>query len=414
MTKHGRPRNGVASKLEQEMTTQENTATAAVRSPYYPASRVAVSGLFLLNGTFMGAWAPKIPEFASRLSLSESQLGLMIVCFGIGSLILMPLAGILIAHVGTSRAVRGATLAFIPTMLLLSLAPSIWTGAIAIFLFGGLTGAMDIAMNANAVEVEKSMRRAIMSSCHAFWSLGAFIGATTGGYLIETIGVLEHAGLLTVLALAGLAAVWTSILHDRTLPSETRQKVRLPMSPLPWLIGIMALFTMIPEGSILDWGALYMRDELGASLALSGFAFGAFSATMAIMRFAGDHVRDRFGAVRTLRVSTVLAIIGMVIAGFAPNAYIAMTGFAICGIGISNMVPIAFSAAGNLPGFAQGVALSVTTVMGYSGSLFAPSSIGFIAEHTSFAWVFSVLPVLLLVVLLLSKHAVHADVHERH
>jgi MFS family permease len=157
-----------------------------------------------------------------------------------------------------------------------------------------------------------------------------------------------------------------------------------------------------------------MRDELGASLALSGFAFGAFSATMAVLRFAGDHVRDRFGAVKTLRVSTVLAIVGMVLAGFAPNAYVAMAGFAICGIGIANMVPIAFSAAGNLPGFAQGVALSVTTVMGYSGALFAPSSIGFIAEHTGFAWVFSVLPVLLLTVLLLSKHAVHADVRQKH
>ncbi|MDR6755630.1 MFS family permease [Mycoplana sp. BE70] len=398
------------------MSSQDSTTAtgARVRSSYYPSSRIAVSGLFLLNGIFVGAWAPKIPEFASRLSLSESQLGLMIVCFGIGSLVLMPIAGILIAHFGTSRALRGATLVFLPTLLLLSLAPNIWSAAGAIFLFGGLTGAMDIAMNANAVEVEKSMRRAIMSSCHAFWSLGAFLGATTGGFLIETIGVLGHAALLTVLAALGLAFLWRLVLSDKPHPAETRQKVRLPLSPLPWLIGVMALFTMIPEGSILDWGALYMRNELGASLALSGFAFGAFSATMAVMRFAGDHIRDRFGAVKTLRVSTVLAIIGMGLAGLAPNAYLAMVGFAICGVGISNMVPIAFSAAGNLPGLAQGVALSVTTVMGYSGALFAPSSIGFIAEHTGFAWVFSVLPVLLLVVLLLSKHAVHADVREKH
>ena len=147
---------------------------------------------------------------------------------------------------------------------------------------------------------------------------------------------------------------------------------------------------------------------------LSGFAFGGFSLTMAIMRFAGDHVRDRFGAVRTLRFCTVLAIIGMVISGTAPNAYLAMAGFAICGVGISNMVPIAFSAAGNLPGFAQGVALSVATVMGYSGSLFAPSVIGFIAEHTGFAIIFALLPVLFIVVLLLSHHAVHADVRDHH
>jgi fucose permease len=379
---------------------------------YFPSTRLAVSGLFLLNGTFAGAWAPKIPEFASRLDLSESGLGLMIMCFGIGSLVLMPIAGILIAHYGTTRTVKGASVLFLSTMLLLSIAPNIPVGAVAIFFFGGLMGAMDVAMNGNAVEVEKSMRRAIMSSCHAFWSLGAFIGATTGGFLIERLGVMGHAGLLTVIGAAALVLIWPFVLHDAPHPNEERQKVRLPVTLLPWLIGIMALFSMAPEGAILDWGALYMRDELGASLALSGFAFGAFSLTMAVMRFAGDHVRDRFGAVKTLRFCTVMAIIGMVTAGLAPNAYVAVVGFAICGVGISNMVPIAFSAAGNLPGFAQGVALSVATIMGYSGSLFAPSIIGFIAEHTGFAIIFALLPVLFIVVLLLSHHAVHADVRD--
>ena len=396
------------------MTTPENAIKgSSFAKTAFPPTRLAVSSLFLLNGTFAGAWAPKIPEFASRLSLSESGLGLMIMCFGIGSLVLMPIAGFLIAHYGTTRTVKAASVLFLLPLILLSLAPTVPLGALAIFLFGGLMGAMDVAMNGNAVEVEKSMRRAIMSSCHAFWSLGAFIGATTGGFLIETLGVLGHAVLLTVLGAATLAVTWPFVLHDAPHPNEERQKVRLPMTLLPWMIGLMALFSMVPEGAILDWGALYMRDELGASLALSGFAFGAFSLTMAAMRFAGDHVRDRFGAVKTLRFCTVMAMIGMVVAGLAPNAYMAMLGFAICGIGISNMVPIAFSAAGNLPGFAQGVALSVATVMGYSGSLFAPSVIGFIAEHTGFSIIFALLPVLFIVVLLLSHHAVHADVRER-
>lgn len=396
------------------MTPDTAVSGKSFAKTYFPSTRLAVSGLFLLNGTFAGAWAPKIPEFASRLALSESGLGLMIMCFGIGSLVLMPIAGILIAHFGTTRTVKGATILFLSTMLLLSIAPTIPVGAVAIFFFGGLMGAMDVSMNGNAVEVEKSMRRAIMSSCHAFWSLGAFIGASTGGFLIETMGVMGHALLLTGLGIVALVAIWPFVLHDAPHPSEERQKVRLPMTLLPWLIGIMALFSMVPEGAILDWGALYMRDELGASLALSGFAFGAFSLTMAVMRFAGDHVRDRFGAVKTLRFCTVTAMVGMIIAGQAPNAYIAMLGFALCGVGISNMVPIAFSAAGNLPGFAQGVALSVATVMGYSGSLFAPSVIGFIAEHTGFAIIFTLLPVLFIVVLLLSRHAIHADVREHH
>lgn len=397
------------------MTTPETAIPGkSFAKTYFPSSRLAVSGLFLLNGTFAGAWATKIPEFASRLGLSETGLGLMIMCFGIGSLVLMPIAGILIAHIGATRTVKGATVLFLSTMLLLSIAPNIPVGAVAIFFFGGLMGAMDVAMNGNAVEVEKSMRRAIMSSCHAFWSLGAFIGATTGGFLIETLGVMGHAGLLTVVGAVALLFIWPFVLHDAPHPSGERQKVRLPATLLPWLIGVMALFSMVPEGAILDWGALYMRDELGASLALSGFAFGAFSLTMAVMRFAGDHVRDRFGAVKTLRFCTVTAMIGMIIAGTAPNAYVAMAGFALCGVGISNMVPIALSAAGNLPGFAQGVALSIATIMGYSGSLFAPSVIGFIAEHTGFALIFALLPALFIVVLLLSHHATHADVRDHH
>lgn len=400
--------------MDNTMTSSETPLAGQPASrTAFPPIRLAISGLFLLNGTFAGAWAPKIPEFASRLSLSESGLGLMIMCFGIGSLVLMPVVGVLIAHFGSTRILRGVTVLFLTTMLPLSLATSVPAGAVAIFFFGGLMGGMDVAMNGNAVEVEKRMRRAIMSSCHAFWSLGAFIGAITGGFLIETVGVLGHAILLTLAGVAMLAVIWPAVLPDAPHPSEERQKVRLPLTPLPWLIGVMALFSMVPEGSILDWGALYLREELGASLALSGFAFGAFSLTMAVMRFAGDHVRDRFGAVRTLRFCTLTAAAGMIIAGTAPNAWIAMAGFALCGVGISNMVPIAFSAAGNLPGFAQGVALSVTTVMGYSGSLFAPSVIGFVAEHTGFALIFTMLPVLFIVVLSLSHHAVHADVADR-
>jgi fucose permease len=165
----------------------------------------------------------------------------------------------------------------------------------------------------------------------------------------------------------------------------------------------------VPEGAILDWGALYLRNELGASVTASGFAFAAFSMTMAIMRFAGDLVRDRFGAVNTLRVCSVISIIGLLIAGIATNPVVAIAGFAIAGIGISNMVPIAFSAAGNMPGLAPGIGLSVVTTMGYSGILVAPSAIGFIAEHIGLGTVFIGLPVLHVIVLLLSRLARHAD-----
>ncbi|OCP04773.1 hypothetical protein BC374_15040 [Ensifer sp. LC13] len=387
----------------------QRSPTATVRQGYMTRNRLAVSLLFLMNGFVTGSWAPKIPEFKDRLGISESVLGLLILMFGIGSLVLMPIAGGYIARIGSQKVAKVTAIILSPLLLLLTLVPDVWTAAIGMFVLGGFVGAMDVAMNANAVEVEKSMRRAIMSSCHAYWSLGGLIGAGIGGFLMARFGVLPHVLVVTVICLTLIAVAWPMILADKPHPAAAKEKLRLPMTPLPWLIGIMALFSMVPEGTVLDWGALYLRNELGASVELSGFGFAAFSATMATMRFAGDLVRDRFGAKRTLRICTVTALVGMILAGMAPNAYIAILGFAIAGIGISNMVPIAFSAAGNMPDLQPGIGLSVATFMGYSGMLFAPSVIGFVAEHTGFAIVFASVPVLFIVVLLLSHHAVHAD-----
>ncbi|NWJ23244.1 MFS transporter [Rhizobium sp. RM] len=384
-------------------------APTPARSSYFTRHRLGVSLLFLMNGFMMGSWAPKIPEFSTRLSLSESALGLVILVFGVGSLLFMPIAGSQIARFGSRTVSLVSAVLFLPTLLFITWANTIWAGVIAVFLFGGLTGAMDVAMNANAVAVERDMRRAIMSSCHAFWSLGGLIGAGFGGFLITAIGVHGHAVALTLVALVLLVIAWPRILADRPHPEEERPKGGLPLTPLPWIIGLMALFSMVPEGAILDWGALYLRNELGASVSQSGFAFAAFSLTMAVMRFAGDLVRDRFGAVNTLRFCSTISIIGLLTAGLAENSTLAIIGFAVAGIGISNMVPIAFSAAGNMPGLAPGIGLSVVTTMGYSGILVAPSAIGFIAEHTGLAVVFLGLPLLHVVVLLLSKLARHAD-----
>ncbi|OLP60291.1 hypothetical protein BJF93_15135 [Xaviernesmea oryzae] len=387
----------------------DSSTAVLTRAAYMTRPRFAVSMLFLMNGFMTGSWAPKIPELKERLGIGESVLGLLILTFGIGSLVMMPVAGAAIARLGSKPVVKLTAILLSPLLLLLTLVPNVWLGAIAMFVFGGFIGAMDVAMNANAVEVEKSMRRAIMSSCHAYWSLGGLIGAAIGGALMARYGVLTHAIVLTVIALALIALAWPMIFSDAPHPDVKAEKTRLPLNPLPWLIGLVALFCMVPEGSVLDWGALYLRNEQGASVALSGLGYAAFSASMATMRFAGDHVRDRFGAVRTLRLSTITAFVGLILSGLAPDASLAILGFAIAGIGISNMVPIAFSAAGNMPGLAPGIGISVASFMGYSGMLFAPSLIGFVAEHTGLSVVFLSVPVLFIVVLALSHLARHAD-----
>ncbi|MGV0876918.1 MFS transporter [Martelella sp. FLE1502] len=384
-------------------------STIAPRPRYMSKPRLATSLLFLMNGFVMGSWAPKIPVFAERLGLSESGLGLMILTFGVGSMLAMPFTGVMIAKFGSARVVKAVAAIFTPMLLLVSLAGTIPLAVLALFVFGGLMAAMDVAMNGNAVAVEKAEGRAIMSSCHAFWSLGGLTGAGLGGLLISAIGPLGHALAVTVIGAGMLAFAFPRILGDAPEESVRRQKVRLPMTPLPWLIGIMALFSMIPEGAVLDWSAVYLRDELGITLFASGFGYAAFQLAMTIMRFAGDHVRDRFGPVNTVRFCSAASVAGLLCVGLAPNLAVVIIGFAITGAGISNLVPVAFSAAGNLPGLQPGIGLSVTTMLGYSGILAAPSLIGFIAEHIGFAPIFTGLSLLHVIVFFMAPMARYAE-----
>jgi len=395
------------------MADQSIPGRPAQLTGLFPKERIAVCLLFLANGFYTGAWSLKVPELSERLNLSPFYLALIVVFFGLGSVIIMPLCGAQIARHGSSVVAKGTGIIFVFTMLGISLAPNAWTAAAAVFLFGGFAGAMDVAMNANAVEVEKSMRKAIMSSCHAFWSLGALIGSSAGGYMIERFGPLSHSIIITVIDAVVLFAALSMILHDgphvEEAHAQAAPKASLFKSPLPWLIGIMALFCMVQEGIVIDWSALYLNRDLSSSLTVAAFAAGSFHGAMTIMRFFGDGIRDHLGAVRTMRISGVIAFVGMLIGGFAPHAYVAIAGFALAGVGISNMVPIAFSAAGNLPGMAKGVGLSVVTIMGYSGTLFAPTLFGFIAEHVGFSAIYIATPMLLIVVMLLSSLARHAD-----
>ncbi|WP_374635508.1 MFS transporter [Paracoccus sp. (in: a-proteobacteria)] len=385
-------------------------SSASRRAGDWIGPRLAVSGLFLANGILLGSWAPKLPVLMQRLQISESTAGMMVLILGLGSVTMMPVCGAITARHGSAWASRLTAVLAAPTILLLSLMPGLWSMAVAIYLFGGFVGGMDVAMNANAVAVERARKRAIMSSCHGFWSVGAFIGAGFGGIALSLVGEVGHAVLVT-LAVAGiLALILPRVLDDaHTGGHAERVPLRLPRSALPYLIGLLSLCSMIPEGAIIDWAAVYLRRDLGSSVWLSGFGFGACAGAMAVMRFLGDGIRQRLGAVRTLRLGAIVGALGLVLAALAPTPGWAILGFALTGLGISNLVPIAFSAAGNLPGMAPGISMSVVTTLGYSGILVAPGLIGFIAEHLPFSVIFFALALLILSSLLFSRLAHHAD-----
>lgn len=387
------------------MTTGTDIRTARL-------GRWAMTAMFFANGFVMGGWAPQIPLLMTRLSITETMLGILILLFGLGALIAMPLCGYLMGRYGSRALLRAFSILTCFGLLAVVASQHLWVAAPAMIFFGAAVGGMDVAMNTNAVAVEKRLGRAIMSASHGFWSLGGFVGGAIGGLAIQNFGYLTHAWLVTAVVVALVALTFTFFIDDEKLPatgSATAAPFTWPRNPTVYLIGIIALFCMIPEGAVLDWAALYLRQELGADIATAGFAFAAFSATMAVTRFLGDRIRHRFGAVATLRTSSLVAATGLLVAGFSDHAWLAIAAFAFTGFGVANIVPIAFSAAGNQDGVAPGTGMSIVTTMGYSGILVAPSAVGFIGERTGFGVVFIALAGLLVIVCLMADLARSAD-----
>lgn len=380
--------------------------------------RWAVASLFFVNGFIMGAWAPQIPLLLPRYKISEFTLGLLILLIGIGAVGAMVFTGKLIAAYGSrAMALMFGALA-VPVLPLVVSAPNLLSLAPILIAMGAMLGCMDVSMNANAVEVERRLGRAIMSSSHGFWSLGGFAGGALGGLAVDRFGATTQAFGVAAISGVTLGVAARHLWREPAAPGHATGSAQgqkpektliFPRVPALYLLGIMALLSMISEGSVLDWAALYLTKTFEAPLGRAGLAFALFAGTMAAMRFAGDRVRNRFGAVRTLRYSGLIAAVGILIAGLAPNEGVAIAGFACAGLGVANMVPILFSAAGNFPGVTPGSGIAAVTTMGYSGILLAPSAIGYAAETIGYRATYVVIAGLLLAVAGAAGRASHAD-----
>ncbi|TXI04861.1 MAG: MFS transporter [Pseudorhodobacter sp.] len=373
-------------------------------------ARWAVAAMFAANGLAMGAWAPQIPPLMPRHQIGEAVLGLVILCLGLGAVAAMLVSGRLIARFGGRLVLRGFAFALIPTLPLIVLAPSLPLLVLAALLFGAIAGSLDVAMNAAAVQVERRLGRAIMSVSHGFWSLGGFIGAGAGGWIMAQWGAMAQALIVAgvIAVLVGVAARF--LLQDEVAMAQAEgPKGFLPRDPGLWLIGLLALFCMVPEGAVMDWAAVYLGQELGADTFRAGLGFAVFAGAMAVMRFSGDMVRNRLGAVKTLRISGLAGAAGLLIAALAPTELVALAGFALAGLGVANLAPVMYSAAGNHPGLPSGVAISAVTTVGYAGILVAPAVIGFIAEHIGFRITYAALAGLLLLVVAQAGRARNAD-----
>jgi len=377
-------------------------------------ARWAVAAMFLANGFVMGAWAPQIPLLMPRHNVTESALGLLILVLGLGAVSAMLFAGRLISLYGGRRVLSLFSLALIPVLPMVVFSPNLWALALFMAVFGAMAGCMDVAMNAQAVVIERRLDSAIMSSSHGFWSLGGFIGGSAGAWVIahwaSEVQSILTAGIVAAIVLAAMPFLLADA--PQAVAAETTAAPKTKLFPKDfhlWLLGFLALASMVPEGAILDWAAIYMQKELGSDVFVSGLGFAFFAGAMALMRFLGDTVRNRFGAVRTLRISGWMGAAGMMGGAVAMSDWVVIVSFFVAGLGIANMVPILFSAAGNHPRVPSASAISIVTMVGYCGILVAPSTIGFVAEHLGFRPTYAGLSLVLVLVALLAARAADAD-----
>ena len=361
-------------------------------------ARRSVSAVFALHGAVSGSFVTRIPWLKDQLDLSTAQLGLALAFPALGAALTMPLASGVMHRLGARAAVRWLLVLWTAALALPMLAPNLPALCGLLFVYGAASGMADVAMNAQGVDVEREHGRSIMSGLHGLWSVGALLGSAVGVGAVG-LGVDARAHLPLVALALTLAAlpVCRGLLDVRATPEE-EPPPRFALPPRSaLLIGAVGMCAILAEGGSMDWSGVYLRDLAGASEAVAAASYTAFACTMAVARLAGDAAVRRLGPVRTVRGSGLLALTGGLLVVTARVPAQGILGFALLGIGIAVVIPLAFAAAGRSgPNPSQAIA-GVATVT-YTTGLIAPTLIGMIGElaslRASFALVTAALTVL--------------------
>ena len=364
------------------MTPKASTTTA----PVVRQATLAVYTVFIVSGFSFASWASRIPQVRDALSLSPRGLGLVLLAAAVGSIVSMPLAGVVIARLGTARTV--AVMSVVAAVGIAISAVGYRVGVVPVvaglFLVGVGLGTWDVAMNVEGADVEQHLGRSIMPRFHAGFSVGTVAGAAIGAALVA-LGISVRAHLIVV---AGLVALITplaarSFLAAAPQPAENDRRhapLRAWTEPRTLLIGLFVFAAAFTEGTGNDWLGVATIDGYGAPAALGALTFAIFLAAMTIGRWFGPALIDRRGRTPTVRMLGVVALAGLALVVFGGSLAVAMVGAALWGLGVSLGFPVGMSAAADDPRRAAG-RVSVVATIGYVAFLAGPPLIGFLGEE---------------------------------
>lgn len=347
------------------------------------SSRFAVNAFFFINGFIFANWASRIPRLQEVYGMDNSALGYILLAHSIGAFIAMPGTGWLIHRYGSDRITFLSGLFYAISFLMLSNSPSYWVLFLPFFMMGATSGVLDVAMNAQAVDIERLYHKPIMTFFHALFSIGMVFGGLSGS-LFTKLGweLTPHFTMVALFSALTMFLVRKALLPEtiQNAAKEDQPFLMLPRGPVIAL-GFIAFCCMIGEAAMSDWSTNYMKNIMLSPESSAAFGLTAFAAAMTTGRLIGDRARAKYGDKKMLIAGTILSIIGLFLVLLKLHFVTVLIGFAIVGLGLSNIVPIVYSLSGDLEGIPTGVGIAMATTIGYSGFMIGPPVIGFLADR---------------------------------
>src|SRR3984885_7712214 len=373
------------------------------------SERRATRLIFLLCGMAHSSWAPLVPYAKVRVHANDQHFGLLLLCFGAGSMLSMPAMGGLVSRYGCKRLIQFSAGAIFLGLVAVSVAPSSTLLALSLFLFGASIGAIDVVMNVQASLVERHSGENLMSGFHGLYSVGGFAGALVMSGLLWLNTPAGAAALIIVF----LLSVLLLLAHPGLLPYGDHQQERTKRFIWPdnyvLFLAVLAFIMMLAEGSMLDWSAVFLVDKAGMMERNAGIGYNAFSAALTISRLGGNSNIQKIGRRWTITTGALVAAAGFLLVTLLANPAGSVTGFAMIGLGAANVVPLIFTLASESKG-ALGNNISFVSTLGYTGILTGPAVIGFVAHSKGFGVAFGGVASLLILVGLCSWMGVPSQV----
>ena len=305
----------------------------------------ATRAIFFISGFGAATWAPLIPVIRERLAIGENILGILLLCLGVGSLCIMPVAGAVASKFGCRKVLTVVSLMFAAFLLIICKVPTLTILIPTVIIFGAIMGCLDVVMNMHAVMVEKAAGRRIMSGVHAMWSIGGFIGAGLFGIWV---GFFNLSPFISTLIAAIIILVILSYFSKFLLQTGGQSSGSIIAIPrgIVIFIGIATYIAYLVEGAIMDWSGVFLTTSRGFDISLAGTGFTVFSAAMLTMRLIGDRLVQAIGQKVVVIVGSIISFIGFMLIIFAETQLFLYMGFFLIGIGSSNVVPIFYSLTG--------------------------------------------------------------------